>query len=261
MVPVSNCRIDLHVVVLITGLQKDPPEAGLRDCWSYWILWDTTSSPCDPDIPSTFDLLAHSWYLVDVWLSGQSLCSKPTAKRGRLLEWVPPLWLIYATTNRLSRQRRMFRLVLPCVKASVASQAPALTVLPDSMLPQYSPTWSWPPSPPGRHLNESPCPVEMSWSFCHLNSPSWLSTNSTFGRLLGSAELSCCIHQLRQPVSSGSVNVGSAGEQVRGWDWPLFGSWESILVGESRPLFLSSLPTPRSHLPKTSCVGEVTDFV
>ena len=221
MLPVSNCRID--PVVLITRLQKDPPEASLRDCWSCWILWDTTSSPCDPDVPSTFDLLAHSWYLVDVWLSGQSLCPKPTAKtelpKETGFERVPFMWLIYATISQLSRWRRMFRLVLPCVKASVASQAARsfsqLVCIDCSSWFHAFPVFTnleLAPQPTRGASNESPCPVEMSWSFCHSNSLSWLSTTSTFGRLLGSAELSCRIHRLWQPVSSASVNVDSAGE-------------------------------------------------
>ena len=197
MALVSNCRINL--AVLITRLQKDPPEVGPKDCWSCWIL---TSSSCDPDVhvPSTFNLPAHSQLIPGRCLGFRtiSLFKSPLPKLNcqerQAIGTGAPCGFIYATADRLSRQIKIFMLVFPCVKAAVASQAARssrqLMCIVCSSQFHALPIFTDLDLPP-QHIREA-----SEWItsrddliFLPFNSLSWLSTNSTLGGLLGLVEL------------------------------------------------------------------------
>ena len=123
----------------------------------------------DPDVPSTFDLLAYSHYLVDVWLSGLTIslleahCQISTAKRGSQKRQAIGTCAPHVVDICYCRLVvKMKKDIQPGCSDLQPIDVHALYVLSHSMLPQYSPTWTWPPCPPERHLNESPCLVEMS---------------------------------------------------------------------------------------------------
>ena len=200
MALVSNCRI--NPAVLITRLQKDPPEVGPKDCWSCWIL---NSSSCDPDVhvhvPSTFDLPAHSQLIPGRCLAFRtiSLFKSPLPKLNcqerQAVGTGAPLWFYICYRRLVVQTNKDIHTCLPlckgfCSKPGCSELQPIdvhCLFFPIPCSPNIHRLGFAPPSTSGRHLNE--LPVEMTWSFCCSNSLSWLSTNSTLGGLLGLAEL------------------------------------------------------------------------